>query len=68
MECIKPTREELADVLGIVNTTLQFSARPRVVDSDLRGRVIHRLWFHQGKDRSPEIRTHNAFFLPVHFE
>jgi hypothetical protein len=52
---MKPTHEELANVPGVVHTTIQFPGRPCVVDSDLNGRGIHqRQVRRKGRSRIPK--------------
>ena len=44
--CTKLTHEKFANVPGVVHAAIQFSGRPRVVDSDLNGRRVgqHQVW------------------------
>jgi hypothetical protein len=66
---VEPTHEKFANVLRVVDTTVQFLDRSRVVDSDLNGCGIrHRQVGLKGRKRFARIRTQSAFFLPVQFE
>jgi len=49
---MKPTHEELANILGVVHATIQFPGRPYVVDSDLNGCGIHQreVWREGGSE------------------
>lgn len=68
-ERTEPTREEFADVLGVVHTTLQFPGRSCVVDSDLNRCRVSCVEFDSRIEASfLKTRTHTAFFFPVHLE
>jgi len=62
---VKPTHEELANILGVVYTAIQFPGCPCVVDSDLNGcGVRQRQVWRKGGSENPRRDVH---ILPSSF-